>query len=99
MTTKPMLYFYNWDFERIGECDLSQIYKSEDDYLRIFPGEVICGESAGRIYLATRVTGMPEYYIDKSDFGTGKIKLHELRYAGIDLDKSAEAILATEPMP
>lgn len=95
----PVLYFYNWDFERIGECDLSQIYKSEDDYLRIFPGEVICGESAGRIYLATRVTGMPEYYIDKSDFGTGKIKLHELRYAGIDLDKSAEAILATEPMP
>ena len=37
--------------------------------------DIITGETKDRIYLAAYDTGLPQYYIDKSDFGR-KIKIH-----------------------
>ena len=64
------LRFFNWDYEPLGEVTL--------DYpMHLDPREVICGETAERIMLAANFTGVPEYYIEKSDFGTGHIEVHK----------------------
>ena len=64
------LYFYNWDFEPLGEVTL--------DYpMTLDPECVICGETEDRIMLAANFIGVPEYYIEKSDFGTGHIEVHK----------------------
>lgn len=75
----PRMYIYSWDMQLIGECTLE--YE-----LGIMPQDVICGETANRIYLAARFTGVPEYYIDKADFETGEIVVRELTYSNADLD-------------
>lgn len=67
------LRFYNWDFEKLGECEIDYPVSGSSMYEK-----VIAGESAGRIYLAARLTGVPEYYIDKKDFETGSIEIHPL---------------------
>lgn len=64
------LRFFNWDYEPLGEVTL--------DYpMTLDPECVICGESEERIMLAANFTGVPEYYIEKSDFGTGHIEVHK----------------------
>ena len=73
----PMLYIYNWGMEMIGQCKL--------DYERgILPQDVICGETAGRIYLAAHFTGVPEYYIEKDELKGEEIPLHSLSYENFD---------------
>ena len=86
MTTKPMLYFYNWDFELIGQCDLEALLQDEER-LGIYAQNIICGETADRIYLSTRLLSVPEYYIEKADFENGSISLHPLKYNSVDLDE------------
>ena len=81
--SKPKLYFYNWNFELLGQ------YFFEES-VSVSVNNLICGESADRIYIATQAIGVPEYYIEKADFETGEIKLHELKYVGVDLDKVFE---------
>ena len=64
------LHFYNWDFENLGQVEL--------DYPR--PGhfhKVICGETPDRIILTDNSSLYPCYYIEKADFGTGDIQIHE----------------------
>jgi hypothetical protein len=67
------LRFYNWDYESLGECVIDYPVAGSSMYEK-----VIAGESESRIYLAARATGIPEYYIDKSDIGTGSIVIHPL---------------------
>lgn len=64
------LYFYNWDFEILGQVQL--------DYPK--PGhfyQVICGETPERIILTDNSYLYPRYYIEKADFDTGNIQIHE----------------------
>lgn len=67
------LCFYSWDFKLLGECEINYEANGSNVYENI-----IAGETAERIYLAAHNLGLPEYYIDKSDFGTGNIEIHPL---------------------
>lgn len=64
-----ILYFYNWDFEFLGQVELDYPRQAELNYS-------ICGETAERIILTDNLQCVPRYYIEKSDFGTGNIEIH-----------------------
>ena len=66
------LRFYTWDFEYLGACEIDYPV----DGSRIYE-KIITGETKDRLYLAAYERGVPQYYIDKSDFG-GEIKIHPL---------------------
>ncbi len=69
LTEKPVLNFFSWDRIDLGTVVL-------DVPLEI-PGEmVICGETDQRIILTTKSNYIPEYYIEKSEFGSGSVVLH-----------------------
>ena len=77
---KVTIRFYDWDYAPLGECELS----FDKEMIRY--GDYIFGETEDRILLvkdgsATR----PDYYIEKSAFGTGDIVLHEYHYPEMDL--------------
>ena len=88
---RPKLYFYNWDFELLGTLDFASIL-GEDGYLGVAPQNVICGETAQRIYIATRFNGVADFYIDKNEMITGPIILHPLEYDGVNLDAAYAAV-------
>lgn len=76
------LHFYNWDFEILGQVQL--------DYAR--PGhfyQVICGETPERIILTDNSSLYPRYYIEKADFGTGDIQIHEFELPDGLIDEDA----------
>lgn len=66
------LRFYTWEFEYLGACEIDYPV----DGSRIYE-KIITGETKDRLYLAAYERGVPQYYIDKSDFG-GEIKIHPL---------------------
>ena len=69
--SKPQtLHFYDWGFNSLGEITLD--YPRANDWTMI-----ICGETANRILLSADNSDIPRYYIDKAEFGTGNITLHE----------------------
>lgn len=61
------LYFYNWDFELIGQIAVPWL------------GQIpICGDTPERILLSSSdYQFLPRYYINKAELGTGNIQLHE----------------------
>ena len=66
-----VLYFYDWNFQKLGSLRID------------YSGRVlnfICGETHERIMLADSLDSIPRYYIDKSDFGTGNITIHEYEW-------------------
>lgn len=67
------LRFYNWDYEYLGECEIDYEVDGSNMYERI-----IVRETKERIYLAALERGVPQYYINKSDFGSGNIRIHPL---------------------
>ena len=72
-----MMYFYSWEGEKLGEVEI-------DFYADVGIG-VYGGESKDRIMLrSSYMTNLPEYYIEKSDFGTGHIELHKFKYPDLD---------------
>ncbi len=77
----PMIYFYSWEGELLGELPI-------DFPTRVPSPDAIIGngESKDRFYLKTVNTAgnLPTYYIEKSDFGTGKIELHLCQYPDLD---------------
>jgi len=76
------LYFYNWAFENIGSIEVENN--------GVWPGSIICGETAYRIYLALDHQGIPSHYIDKEDFGTGNIALHQVNLPSLPLLETGE---------
>ena len=76
--------FYNWDFEHLGECVLQLGERSGSFKLY---GNYIFGETEDRILLVKDALNsmLPDYYIEKSDFGRGEITLHEYHYPEMDL--------------
>ena len=73
------IHFYNWDFEHLGECVL-QLGERSGSY-KLY-GNYIFGETEDRILLVKDALNsmLPDYYIEKSDFGRGEITLHEYHY-------------------
>lgn len=72
------LYFYNWDFELLGQVELTHTRgKASSDW------SFIVGETAERVILSDGYT-TPRYYIEKSDFGTGHIEIHEYNMPDVD---------------
>ena len=66
------LRFYDWSFNSLGEITVD--YKKTVDWT-----EIICGETENRILLCSDMSYLPRYYIDKAEFGTGNITLHEFK--------------------
>lgn len=61
------LYFYNWDFELIGQAAIPWLWN-----------QPICGDTPDRILLSSiAYEFIPKYYINKSDLGTGNVQVHE----------------------
>ena len=71
-TTDPNLYIYNWAFELVDTVTL--------DYRQYLfsTGEAIIAETAERFILTDYSYGLPCYYINKSELGTGNVEIHEL---------------------
>lgn len=65
------MHFYNWAYESLGSVKLNYPIKLWGQ------NQLICGETEDRIILAATCIGMPEYYIEKSDLGTGNIQIHK----------------------
>ena len=77
------LRFYSWDYEYLGEVEIPYPVYNSTTY-----EDIICGDTENRIYLAAHLMGAPEYYIEKSDFGSGKIQIHKL-----NLPENVKAVL------
>ena len=78
------LRFYDWDLKELGTC---RIPLEEDDVFRMPDGsvlrQVLWGETEERILFCKHWhvnVSVPAYYIEKSDFGTGEIRLHEYHF-------------------
>ena len=69
-----VIHFYRYNGKHLGEVIL--------DIPNNFGGAILIGESRDRIYLGSNIMfrGLPNYYIDKSEFGTGNIELHEMQH-------------------
>lgn len=80
----PELRFYSWDGEYYGNLMFDVPYKQ-----MVSIEALVGGESKNRILLTTTNNGhmtLPEYYIDKSEFETGDIKLHRFQYPDLDAE-------------
>lgn len=66
------LYFYNWKFEPLGEVTLGAAFR------KAYAGP-IAAETPDKLLLRVDYSYLPRYYIDKSEFGTGNITLHEFK--------------------
>ena len=79
----PNLYIYNWAFEQVGQVTLTYPHSISADMC-------ILAETAERLILSDSIISPPRYYIEKSDFGTGNIEIHE--YNIPDLEEELAAI-------
>ena len=74
----PTLYIYSWDFELLEKVDMPHPVK-------IWTDDMLCGETEDRLILAAQLDGVPEYYIEKSDIGTGNVEIHPYQLPDLDL--------------
>lgn len=65
------LYIYNWAYELVDSIKLDY---PKDDELRM--EYTIIAETAERIVLTDSFQGIPRYYIEKAELGTGEIKVY-----------------------
>lgn len=70
MVADRCLYIYNWAFELVDTVAL--------DYpLYYRPSCLIVGETHERIILSDSTWSIPRYYIEKSELGSGNVRIHE----------------------
>ena len=74
----PTLYIYSWDFELLEQVEMPHPVK-------IWTDDMLCGETEDRLILAAQLFGVPEYYIKKSDIGTGNVEIHPYQLPDLDL--------------
>ena len=72
----PLFHIYNWDGVKQGELEINFPHGNSS--------ALIVGETHERILLNPSWNNLPKYYIEKSDFGTGTIELHEIQYPDVD---------------
>ena len=68
------LYIYNWSFDLL---DTVSINVPSTDRTQ----DMLVAETAERLILAGSYRGMPRYYINKAELGTGDVKLHKFQYS------------------
>lgn len=67
------LYIYNWAFELVDVVELDYPHSIDS-------GKAIIAETAERYILSMNWGALPRYYIEKSELGTGKVKIHEFKF-------------------
>ena len=70
---KPAVYIYDWSMELLVQGKLEYP-------MAVLPQDLICGESRDYLYLAANYTGVPEYYIKKSDWNEGNLTAYPIQY-------------------
>ncbi len=73
--------FYNWAMELVGQID-----RVDGRFIRIV------GETEDRLIISTHDLVIPQFYIEKSDFGTGHVELHEFNMPDIDWAAAEEKL-------
>ena len=68
------LYIYNWAYELVDTVEIDYYPFGWDLDL-----ELILAETSERFILANSPYGMPQYYINKSELGTGNVSIHEFK--------------------
>ena len=76
------IYLYNWNFDSLGQIELD--YSRPEHFYK-----VICGETPERIILTDNSDLYPRYYIEKADFGTDNIQIHEFELPDGMIDEDA----------
>ena len=77
----PNLYIYNWAYETVATVELDYPFTYK-------PASLIVGETPERIILSDGLYGIPRYYIEKAEFGTGNVKIHA--YNMPDMEKELQ---------
>ena len=70
--TDRNLYIYNWAFELVDTIKVSYESTSSVKFLLI-------AETAERFILASERYDSPAYYVNKSELGTGEVKIHPFK--------------------
>ena len=68
------LYIYNWSFELLDTVSVPNPSMDSTHFMLI-------AETADRFILTTTYQGQPTSYINKSDLGTGEVKIHPFKYS------------------
>ena len=67
------LYFYNWNYELVDTVGITY------PFMGYMVTDAIAAETAERIILTNSTLGLPLYYIEKSELGTGNAKIHSFK--------------------
>ena len=67
------LYFYNWNYELVDTVGITY------PFMGYMVTDAIAAETAERIILTNSTLGRPMYYIEKSELGTGNVKIHSFK--------------------
>ncbi len=70
------LYFYNWEYELIETVEIPFANTSKRCTERM-----VLTETADCLILTGSSGFFPQYYINKSELGTGNATIHEFKYA------------------
>lgn len=64
------LYIYNWNYELVDTVELTFLHGN------FFTDQALMAETAERFILTDGISWLPKYYIEKSELGTGEVKVH-----------------------
>lgn len=67
------LYIYSWDYKLIDTVTINY------PFMGYMVDEAVVAETAERIILTNSTLGLPLYYIEKSELGTGNAKIHSFK--------------------
>ena len=67
------LYFYSWDYKLVDTVAITY------PFMGYMVDEAVVAETAERIILTNSTLGLPLYYIEKSELGTGNVKIHSFK--------------------
>ena len=67
------LYIYSWDYKLVDTIAITY------PLMCYMVDEAVVAETAERIILTNSTLGLPLYYIEKSELGTGNVKIHSFK--------------------
>ena len=77
------LYFYNWNYELVDTVEITY------PFMGYMVDEAVAAETAERIILTNSSLGLPMYYIEKSELGTGNVKIHSFKLPDLTDEEQA----------